>query len=688
MRLFKYLIPLILFPAAVTRLQAQENDSLRTIGIETVSITSRRTLSAIGTQKTVMDSMAIRDDISKSMADVLSQSSSVFIKSYGRATLSTASFRGTAASHTQVTWNGMRLNSPMLGSVDFSLIPSYFIDDVSLYHGGSSVGVTGGGLGGAVTLSNRPGDGKGFGLTYVQGIASFGTFDQYLRLTYGGERLRTSTRIFYGTSANDFSYTNYNKEIFIYDADGNIVSSYYPREKNRNGGFDDLHIMQEAYYSTCNGGKFSMSAWFTGSERGIPFLNTDYRDETEHKFVQRDNTMRLTAGWEKVGKDSKLYARGGYSYTDFEYTYDSDVTQGNTQRMVNSRNFIHTAFAKAGWERYSGDKWLFSADVTAHQNMVDSRDGSLRLKEGMRIIGYREARFDMSAFAAVRYKPSRRVGLALNLREELYGRQISPLIPALFAEYTVSEKYGVVAKASVTRNYRYPTLSDLYTQPGGNKELLPEEGFTYDAGAEFSIGTDKLSFKGEAAYYDSYIKNWILWTPSNPPEVWSPRNVKEVRSNGVELKGRLKADLNRSWKLDVDANYTLANSVNRDDHYSATDGSVGKQLPYIPRHSASLLGRLSWNAWAFTYKFVHYSRRFTSTDNNDSASGYLGAYYMNDISLEKAIETGWANISVKFAVNNIFDEEYEMILSRPMPGRNFGIYIQVTPVFRNKHKTR
>ena len=679
----KYIIIFILLLAGTNCLNAQDDRSLRTIDIEGISITARRTLSAIGTQKTVMDSMTIRDDISKSIADVLSRGSSVFIKSYGRATLSTASFRGTAASHTQVTWNGMKLNSPMLGSVDFSLIPSYFVDDVNLYHGGSSVGGTGGGLGGAVTLANRPSADKGFGLSYIQGIGNFSTFDQYMRLTYGGERLSSSTRVFYGTSKNDFSYTNYNKEIFIYDTEGNITGSYYPREKNRNGGFGDLHIMQELYYDSPKAGRFSLAAWHTNSERGIPFLNTDYREETEHKFLQKDNTTRLTAGWEKVGPNSKLSALAGYSYTDFEYSYDSDLSQGDTRRMINSRNFIHTAFAKAGWEHYRGDKWLFSADVTANQNMVDSRDRNIQLKDGKGIIGYREARFDISAFAAVRYKPSRRLGLALNLREELYGNEFSPLIPAAFAEYTISEKYGIVAKASVARNYRYPTLSDLFTQPGGNKELLPEEGLTYDAGAEFSLGANALSFKGEATYYNSYIKNWILWMPSNPPEVWSPRNVKEVRSSGVELKGKLGADLGRLWKLGIDANYTLANSVNRDDYLSPDDVSVGKQLPYVPKHSASVSGRLSWKGWAFTYKFVHYSRRYTSTDNNDSPSGYLGAYYMSDISLEKGFDTGWAHIYLKLVMNNIFNEEYEMILSRPMPGRNFGLFIQITPKLRS-----
>ena len=102
----------------------------------------------IGVQKTVFDSLVLKENIALSMADVLTFNSSIFVKNYGRATLSTVSFRGTSASHTQVTWNGMRINSPMLGMTDFSTIPSYFIDDASLLHGTSSVNMVGGGLGG------------------------------------------------------------------------------------------------------------------------------------------------------------------------------------------------------------------------------------------------------------------------------------------------------------------------------------------------------------------------------------------------------------------------------------------------------------------------------------------------------------------------------------------------------------
>ena len=40
-------------------------------------------------------------------------------------------------------------------------------------------------------------------------------------------------------------------------------------------------------------------------------------------------------------------------------------------------------------------------------------------------------------------------------------------------------------------------------------------------------------------------------------------------------------------------------------------------------------------------------------------------------------------IAVGFKVNNLFDEEYETELSRPMPGRNYGFSLEITPRLRH-----
>lgn len=236
--MMKHLLTIVLCLTTLTGLAQEEkikksewwnSNPSYAVPIREVNVTARRPMKEIGIQKTQLDTTVLHENIALSMADILTFNTSIFVKQYGRATLSTVAFRGTSPSHTQVTWNGMRINSPMLGMTDFSMIPSYFIDDASLLHGTSSVNEAGGGLGGAVKLSTRPADADGFNLQYTQGVGSFSTFDEFLRLTYGNDRWQTSTRVVYSSSPNDFKYRNYDKNVLILDDDHNIFRYYSPK---------------------------------------------------------------------------------------------------------------------------------------------------------------------------------------------------------------------------------------------------------------------------------------------------------------------------------------------------------------------------------------------------------------------------------------------------------------------------
>lgn len=61
------------------------------------------------------------------------------------------------------------------------------------------------------------------------------------------------------------------------------------------------------------------------------------------------------------------------------------------------------------------------------------------------------------------------------LREQLYGTR-QATVPAFFADWLLSKRGNLVAKASVSRNFRFPTLNDLYFLPGGNPDLKNERG--------------------------------------------------------------------------------------------------------------------------------------------------------------------------------------------------------------------
>ena len=78
-----------------------------------------------------LDTLVLESKSTSNLSQLLIQHSPVFIKTYGPGGTSTASFRGTTASHTLVLWNGFQLNAPNLGQVDFSTIPVFLADDVN-----------------------------------------------------------------------------------------------------------------------------------------------------------------------------------------------------------------------------------------------------------------------------------------------------------------------------------------------------------------------------------------------------------------------------------------------------------------------------------------------------------------------------------------------------------------------------
>ena len=69
------------------------------------------------------------------------------------------------------------------------------------------------------------------------------------------------------------------------------------------------------------------------------------------------------------------------------------------------------------------------------------------------------------------------------------------------------------------------------------------------------------------------------------------------------------------------------------------------------------------------------------SSNDITLTGKLPSYYMSNITLERSVSLKWAELSLKGAVNNLFNEEYLSVLSRPMPGINVEFFIGITPRF-------
>ena len=654
--------------------------------LKELTVIARRPMKEIGVEKTTFDSLALKENIALSMADILTYNSSVYVKSYGRATLSTVAFRGTSPSHTQVTWNGIRINSPMLGMTDFSTIPAYFIDQASLFHGTSSVNETGGGLGGLVKLATIPDAPPGFHLQYVQGLGSFSTFDEFLRFSYKNSHWTSSTRAVYSSSPNDYTYINHDKKVNIYDEEHNIIGQYYPKEKNRSGAYKDLQLLQEVYYNTLNGDKFGLNIWYVNSNRELPMLTTDYGDERDFENRQRENTLRTVLSWNHIRSNWNIALKAGYVFTWLAYDYKKEITENLWSHMTRARSHVNTLFGHAEGNYNIEDKWLFTATVSAHQQFVRSEDKNVIIQQGQQaVVGYDKARLELSLSLSAKWQPFYNLGLGMVLREDIYGEKTAPIIPAFFLDWQSFETtwgkfpLNLTLKGSVSKNYRFPSLNDLYFLPGGNPDLKSEHGFTYDTGASLNIDfSSRVALNLSANWFDSRINDWIIWLPTTKG-FFSPRNVKTVHAYGVETNAEAGIDLGKDWLLNLNGSFSWTPSKNVGEKMSPADQSIGKQLPYVPRYSSSITGRLQWKTWAFLYKWCYYSERYTMSSNDFTLTGHLPEYFMSNISLEKNLYFKPLDIQLKLAVNNLFNEDYLSVLSRPMPGINFEFFIGFTP---------
>lgn len=650
--------------------------------LDDITVTARRPMKDIGIQKSDIDSVALKDNISLSIADVLTYNTSVFVKSSGRASLSTVAFRGTSPSHTSVIWNGLPLNSPMLGMTDFSTIPSYLIDKASLLHGSSSLSKTGGGLGGSVMLASSPDSGHGLHAQYVQGIGSYKTFDEFLRVSYGDSRWHFSTRAVFSSSANDYSYINRDKKLNIYDDDHRIIGQYHPKEKNRLGAFRDFHILQEVYRIFGDGDRIGLNIWHTASRRDIPMLSTDYSESAGVKNRQRENTIRAVAQWRHPRSEWNMTVSAGYVHTWMGYDYARETSPGLWSVLTRSRSKVDTFQGSADFNWWPAARWLLSASFVALHHHVDSYDhGGTPASPST---GYRKGRAELNGSVTARWQPIDGIGISAMLREECFGSIVSAPVPALFADWNAIKAackdtdYTLIVKASGSRNYRHPSLNDLYFMPGGNPDLKDENGLSYDFGIDAKAVRDGVfDLSMSATWFDSHISDWIIWLPTFKG-FFSPRNVKTVHAYGVELKGSASLALQRGVRMDIGASYSWTPSVNEGDPMGDSDKSVGKQLPYVPLHSASATIRGEWRGWAIHYKWHLYSERFTMTSNASTLTGSLPAYSLSNVTFEKSIRLDPADLQLKLAVNNLFDAEYLSVLSRPMPGTSVEMYISVS----------
>ncbi|MBQ0079920.1 MAG: TonB-dependent receptor [Alistipes sp.] len=666
--LFLICVPLGLF--------AQEQ---KHVNIESVEITSQKLARECGLSSTKVDSLLLRENIAMSLSDVLIASSALFIKQSGRASLSTVALRGTAPSHTQVIWNGIRINSPMMGQTDFSMIPSFLVDKATILYGASSLSETTGGIGGAIKLETQMDVNRGVDLSYIQGIGSYLTFDEFLKVGYSSERFSTSTKISMSTSRNDFKFKNHDYKENVYDENHNIIYQYYPRMRNRNGAFRDFHLLHEMEYRSGVKNRLYIKAWYTNSYRELPMLTSSSLEENRYENFSRENTLRMVAGWKHINKRSMQELSLGYIYSSLAYNYRRDPGTGQMLWMTHSLSALNSVFAKARTQHTIQRNLTVEAQASIYGQMVRSEN----LQTAAVRIGYDKQRAEIELLGNIRYNIQERFYATLSLNGQMYKNRFSPIMPALFLEGILQKSWDVRLKCSVARNCHAPSINDLYFLPGGNPNLLEERSLSEEIGISFSKRIQKghVFSLGLTAFH-SLIKNWIEWLPTFKGFL-SPSNMGRVRAYGIEAFSRLSFAFKKDLTFILEGNFAYTPSLQLKDNVQKEDLSFNKQVPFVPKKTAAVNLSILFREWSFAYRWNYYSERYTMSSNDIGISGVLPSYFMSNISIGRNLHLRKADILFKCLVNNLLNEDYQTIPSYPMPGINFEIFLGITPKWHN-----
>ncbi len=617
-----------------------------------------------GMKEMKVDSLVLLEKVNLSLSELLSENTPVFIKSHGRGALATASFRGTAASHTQVNWNGININSPMAGMVDFSLIPVYIIDDMSLKHGTASIADQSGGLGGSINIGNRVDWDKKFNVKYMQGIGSYNTYDEFIQIGGGNKKIQAKARLYHNYSKNDYTFVN--RGIANINSETGELTN--PLDTNDNANFTKYGILQEIYYRPNYKNIVSAKYWGQWANRTIPRAASYEGPDNSNLNNQIDNDHKAVADWKYYSGKAKITLRTGYSAKQLDYSLKNYVPGFGLIPAIYSESKQKSFLNSIKGSYNFNPKLAIDASIDYNYHDVASRDS-------VKKTGYEQQRKEMSAFIAVRKNFVDRLNLNLMFRQDRVDNSFVPIVPFLGFDYRISKGLDFLLKGNIARNYRQPSLNDLYWQPGGNPYLLPEEGISSEIGVEYQKVIGNHLLKTELTAYRSDIDNWIIWIPSYKG-YWEPRNIKRVLSRGIEYNLSVNGKIG---KVDyrVALNYAYTSSVNYGDPLVWGDESYGKQLVYVPLHSENILVNIKYKGAYLTFQHNSYSERFTTSSNDVSRRDWLYPYFMNDIIVGKEVKIKKVRFSVELKVYNLFDETYHSILYRPMPGRNYMFLLMI-----------
>ncbi|SDG40008.1 iron complex outermembrane recepter protein [Dyadobacter soli] len=606
-----------------------QNDS---IALETVVVRGfvpEKFMSGLKIQ--AIDSASLTQLRFQNISDVLSAFTPIAFRNYGPGQLSTASFRGTSANHTAVLWNGLNINAPTLGQTDFSTIPVAGFDQLSIQYGSAASIVGSDAVGGSILLGSKAPD-KPLSVTAGAQRASFNNYqvqETFRYFTHLNEKWEFSgkTAVYNGKMNNDYRKPLRRGYLLL------------PTETAQKG------IVQDLFFRAKNDREISAHIWLT--DNNLVLIPDDEMGREMTRTTAYRTMLRYQAGSLAMRtawvRDIIDYAKGDLSRPDHSVT-DKFASRIEKDFMLNLGDNVNPVSIKAGgeWTHYRS-----------------------------RVPGYAQSpvsenRTDL--FLLTRWQPTARIITSVNLRQGLVTGYNPPFTPSVGLEYGLVQKirYDLKIKGSAGRSYRVPTLNERYWKDLGNPGIRPETGWNKEIGLEQAfrraIGG---SLRTSATFYHNRIKDWTYWNPSSGFRV---ENLQQVLARGIELQLNYQRQIG-FWHTGLDAGYAFNKSSQEKAYDNYSQDVVGKQLVFVPEHTANVNMFFQYKLTRFTTQFQAASKRYSTSDNIQ----FLDGYGLVTLIGETTFRFDEFRMHLQAQIRNVTDTFYLNVRNNAMPGRSFAL---------------
>ena len=568
-----------------------------------------------------IDDVIIKIDTEKeyqntSLPQILNLKSNIYIKKYGAGQLSSISLNGFGATQTNINWNGVKLNSPMLGQTDLNLIQIGNNDKLSLNTKNAD------NIAGALDLSQeivfKPRNELSFGASVGSFVSSSGN----LSYLYASKRWYFSTLVSYQAAKNNFLYSN-----------PSLPDNQKTNQINAEAKL--LNIENVTSYRLNSRNRIAFFVKYFRADRNLP----PSLFETNATENQKDQLALGKFSWHHKYLKLETEFNSAFVYQEIKYQFAP-----NTNLAISKANSWQSNFKLI--DKFS-DEFEYQADLSYEYETGQSTNYT-EIAQRHKIVFDNEIIYNNKYFVS-----------SLGFSEMLVAGKLSPFLPKAKLIFKFSNlPADIVFVVDYSSKLRYPSLNELYWTPGGNINLKPETSQNINLNIDIKRSLNRISFENKFEYFNIWANNYIQWNPTTNI-YWIPKNIGSVYSRGFNNNLNINLKYTEDISLDLNFDYTFT-QISRLKSL--------RQLIYVP-YSQFNFGsdfKSKWINFGFNHHYT--GKRFTDDINLNA----LQTYYLLDFNANKTLKFKNKDaLNIGVSLNNITNQKYFQVLNRPLPGFNF-----------------